>query len=587
MVPARLVCVCWLAGPVKLSTMLAFPCVARRWAVGGPSIRWLLAVALTCAGDAHADLGPEAGDVPPVLSVSNVQADRVTLSWAPPPNATPPELYLLEGGLSPGQILASIPIGGATSSVSVSLGAGTYYARLHAVGGGARGPASNEVTFAVGLAATPSAPRVAAIAIGTDVALQWQPSFEGGETDSVVVEVSGPISTALSLPARGDIAFGGVPPGTYSLSFRARNGRGPGVAAPPVTLAVPGATVRALDMPPSAASAQRLPVRYEDAAAARLAQLVQREQLGAVVQNATSEFDAMLKLKDWVAAQWAIGDPVPYPPWDALTVLDWIRAGVTGGFCGQYAQVLLQSLAAFGVPARYVEIGTTSNPYNHFVTEVWSNDFRKWVMLDPTYNHHFERNGVPLSALEVRDALLDGRLDEVQVVLGAVRRHPSPAEWPLRTAEFFYYVRFHLNANHVSRPNEPPFDRFNDMVEWLDGRATPWELSRGPSPYPHELLTAASTGDRGLVDWQPNRVWIAARRTGVMEYTLDLQHSMLQPRRYEVRVVDAAGMPGPWRPETGNVVVWTIGTADRVLQVRGVNITGLPGPISSIHVAAP
>ena len=53
----------------------------------------------------------------------------------------------------------------------------------------------------------------------------------------------------------------------------------------------------------------------------------------------------------------------------------------------------------------------------------------------------FERQGVPLSALEIHDALLSGATD-VDVVEGSYRTgHPDPGSWPQRTVELYYYVR--------------------------------------------------------------------------------------------------------------------------------------------------
>ena len=562
---------------------------ARRRPTLRASSRWLPALLALAACVGQLDLSAQKAEpAPSSLVVAAVQGQLVRLSWGVPATK-PPDLYLLEGGLAPGQVLASLPVAGSASSIALTLGPGAYYARLHAVRNGVRSAASNEVRIAVGLDAVPSAPQdVAALALGSDIALSWRSPIDGVAVDDVVVDVTGPVSASLRLPPTGQITFGDVPWGTYKLTFRARNGSGGSSSPVPVTLTVPGATVRPLASPALPPSAARLQVRYESYLAPRLAQFTQRENLDAVVGGATSEFDAVLRLKDWVAAQFAMGSPSPYPPWDAMTILDWIRAGYTGGFCGQYSQIFLQALAAYGIPARYLEVGVESNPYNHYTTEVWSNDFNKWVLVDVAFNNHFMRNGVPISAVELRDAMLQNHLDEVNVVLGAVRAgHPSPSEYPKRTAELYHYIRFHLNANHVSAPDEAPFERYLDMVEWLDGQTTPWELSKTPSEFPHERPTVAETGDRNLAYWAPNQVWIAARRSGVMEVTLDLQHSMLLMSHYEYRLIGADRATGSWTKHVGNALVWKVAARDRVVQVRGVNAKGRAGPISSVRIAVP
>lgn len=330
----------------------------------------------------------------------------------------------------------------------------------------------------------------------------------------------------------------------------------------------------------------RLPFRYQPFDEPRLDTLATREHLPDVVAAGRTQFEQITRLKDWVAAQWPHSDPDPYPPWDALLVLDWIRAGTTGGFCGQYSQVFLQSLAALGFTARYVEIGTTDNPYAHYVTEVWSNEFDRWVMMDVDYNFHFQRDGIPLSALEIHDALLADDLADVDVVLGAVREgHPTPADWPQRTAELYYYLRYHLKADHLTKPGEPPFDRLHDMVEWQDDRVVPWETSTVDSPFPKERLTSRRTSDRGAVTASLNQVRVRARLDAPRHVVVALTNNVFQWQTYQYRELPDVGEPGSWTAHAGPELIWTVSPAAHRMEVRGVNVRGVAGPSSVIRLA--
>lgn len=525
----------------------------------------------------------------PELFVADIQGGQVTLSWQTPSDASaPPELYVIVGGVAPGQTLASVPVAGTETSVTVALAPGTYYARLYEVREGvARGP-SNEVLIGMSTDVPPSAPDASALALGHDVSLSWRPSPAGGVATGTVLEVSGPVSGALPLGPSGSLTLGGVPAGTYTLTFRSLNAAGASVAAAPVRLTVPGALVEPLVAPPLPRTAAALPVRYENYLTPRLSELLQREQILAQVSGAANEFEAILRLRDWVSRQWDVGFPDPYPPWDALLVLDWIRAGITGGFCAQYSQVFLQSLAALGIPARYVELGPIDNPYAHYTTEVWSNDFDKWVVVDAYFNTYYARDGVPLSALELRDHLIEGTTGLVTVEHGTLRPgQPSPFGFPNRGIEVYYYLRYHQKANHLSAPAEHPFNRADDMVEFLDGRTVPWEHSTVPSPYPHERLTVAETSDRSFVGWGPNRLWLSPRHTGPMQVTLDLQTTMFLPHYVEYRVVDVDGVAGTWMPAASTSLVWNVSARDRVFEARAVNRLGRRGPVSSVQFVDP
>ncbi len=331
-----------------------------------------------------------------------------------------------------------------------------------------------------------------------------------------------------------------------------------------------------------------LPLRLQPLDDPQLDQLAAREHLRDVAPPAGRQFDRILQVKEWVNAQWPVGTPDPYPPWNAMIILDWIRSGRTGGFCGQYSQVLLQSLAALGFNARYVEIGAADNPYAHYVTEVWSNDFDKWVMMDADYNLHFERDGVPMSALEIHDALLEGTLDGARPVAGTMREgRPSPDDWPQKTAEFYRYLRYHLKANHLTKPGEAPFDRFNDMMEFVDPRVVPWERSPVISQYPKERLTNRRTGNRDAVSAPLNQVRLDVLRNTASGVVFGLRNSVMQLDRYEFRIVDAAGGTTGWQSLRDSRLEWPSPEAGSSLEVRGVNVRDVAGPIAKVAVDAP
>jgi hypothetical protein len=329
---------------------------------------------------------------------------------------------------------------------------------------------------------------------------------------------------------------------------------------------------------------QGVPIRFETFEAPELATLRSQEGLESVVAGASSEFEKMLLIKNWVAAQWPHGTPDPYPPWNALVVLDWIRGGTTGGFCAQYSQVLLQSLASLGMTARYVEIGSIENPTAHFIVEVWSNQHKKWVVLDSDFNVHFERRGIPLSALEIHDALLSGDLSEVLAIKGAFRDgHADPDSWPMKTAELYYYVRYHLKANHLSAPDEPQFDRFNDMIEWNDAATVPWELSTVPSIYLKDRLTNQVTNDRVAAEAPLNQVVMTVAEQSESEIILIFETNALEFRNYQIRLSSPRYQKNEWQDLGSATYRWRPDFRTRVLEVRAVNIRGIAGVSASLE----
>ena len=130
--------------------------------------------------------------------------------------------------------------------------------------------------------------------------------------------------------------------------------------------------------------------------------LRKREKLDQVVAGAKTDMEVFLRLMKWVRAQWSPGRPDPYPPINAIVILDEIRKGETGGFCAQYCFVLVQCLQSLGYKARYVTVK------GHEVIEVWSPELSKWVMLDPLYELYVSTGVTPLSVFEIHKMIIRG-----------------------------------------------------------------------------------------------------------------------------------------------------------------------------------
>jgi hypothetical protein len=140
----------------------------------------------------------------------------------------------------------------------------------------------------------------------------------------------------------------------------------------------------------------------------RLRQLWQQESFRDL--RADSQWELFLKLCDWTHRQWKNGIPKPYPPCNAIDILRMIRSGKTGGFCAQYAYVLGDVLKSYGFfNVRYVE-ATQANGSGHFGLEVWSDEYKKWVLLGPWRDLYYELvdSHVPANAYEVREYLHGG-----------------------------------------------------------------------------------------------------------------------------------------------------------------------------------
>jgi bacillolysin len=179
---------------------------------------------------------------PTGFHVASLAGNVVTFRWTPPAAGPAPTGYVLEGGLPGGPVIASIPTGSAAPIYTVVAPNGSFYIRMLTETAAGRSAASNEISIHVNVPVPPTAPaNLLGLVNGNNIALAWQNTFGGGPTANVLLDVTGPVTTTLSLGAGEGFQFASVPNGTYTLSLRARNAGGISASSSnSVTLTFPG-----------------------------------------------------------------------------------------------------------------------------------------------------------------------------------------------------------------------------------------------------------------------------------------------------------------------------------------------------------
>lgn len=85
--------------------------------------------------------------------------------------------------------------------------------------------------------------------------------------------------------------------------------------------------------------------------------------------------------------------------------------------CRGIAIILAGVLRAYGFQANVVECWPekSENPEIHVVCEVFSEEHGKTVLLDPSNNLIYFQNGVPLSLIELREAISNGQVETMSI----------------------------------------------------------------------------------------------------------------------------------------------------------------------------
>lgn len=152
---------------------------------------------------------------------------------------------------------------------------------------------------------------------------------------------------------------------------------------------------------------------YESPEHPRLAAMREEFDLEKLTSGAKTDLDRARRIMTWWTASWTYGKgsgPV-YCPWDPLTIIPW-KAGSWGAgyaeplaYCVHSASGLVLLLRAVGLFARCI-VTDSENPEGtggHFLTELWSAELGKWIVLDPHFDAVLTLDGEPAAALEFQE----------------------------------------------------------------------------------------------------------------------------------------------------------------------------------------
>jgi hypothetical protein len=317
----------------------------------------------------------------------------------------------------------------------------------------------------------------------------------------------------------------------------------------------------------------------------RLELLRSREKLDEVVAPAATQFETILRLRSWARRQWESSDDFYYPPWDAVEILDLARNHDNRGFCAQYAIVFLQACQSLGIHARYVDLP------GHFAVAVWSDDYDRWVLMDPSNDLYYERDGLPMRGRDLHRAYLDGAVGGIVQVDSQGRRRAVSRE---ELASYRLYS-IDMAADQISRPVEVKVNgRTSRLVHATDYRTYP-RFSRDSMVLTSDFLAWKSRGadassTRRPETQDPDEFRYALNQTIVFMANERLREGIVKVallssnsptfQRFLIRADGGTA----WVPSPSPTVKWLLHPGMNQLYARVETSFGWKGKVSSIRV---
>jgi len=320
-------------------------------------------------------------------------------------------------------------------------------------------------------------------------------------------------------------------------------------------------------------AANELFVSHEDLRSKRFDELRKRYKVDKAVAGETDEWKRILLLRHWINSQMPVGDPTVGG--DAFRLLDYARGGGKSQ-CGQHMVVQNAVMNAYGYVTRCLGAGAgltkEDRGGHHGVNEIWSNTHCKWVLSDAKYDIHFEKNGAPLSALEVRDELLRDRGKSVKIVQGPERKVYEGTGIEARVGTY-RWISWEIQGNRHSGWGQ----FFSSALVVLEDdyfRKHTWYRDHRPH-WAYRAGYFVKTRHRGWIEWTPNVLSVRARRNAK---GIGVSISSCTPNLKEYQMRESAG--GEWRRVERSFTIArdALTQARHEWRLRSVNMAGVAGP---------
>ena len=305
--------------------------------------------------------------------------------------------------------------------------------------------------------------------------------------------------------------------------------------------------------------------------------LKQKYQLDTVIRGETDELKRILLLRHWIKKVITIEDfkdsysGEGYPE----RILD-AALGGEGFHCGHFMVVQNAIMNAYGYVTRCIGAGPGQPGFpdgHHGINEIWLNDYNKWFLSDAKYDHHFEKDGIPLSALEVREEFLKNEAKDIVMVKGPERTPIAFDPEMERTKESFArtytWIEWDTYADRYS--SWPDFRTMLNMYEDTYFKNHTWIWDGKPHwAYGTEYMRLIDNKD--AIEWTPNTIGAEVQIEGDIT-KISLHSDTPNLKAYQMKTSPS----GQWQKVDEQLTI-PLTEEKHELIFRTLNLAGVSGP---------
>ena len=320
----------------------------------------------------------------------------------------------------------------------------------------------------------------------------------------------------------------------------------------------------------------------EDLSSPKFEHLKIKYQLDTIFHGETDELKRILLLRHWEKSIIKIDNFGPYSgDGFAEGILD---AAINGeGFhCGHFMKVQNGIMNAYGYVTRTLGAGSgqMGGPDGHHgINEIWLNSYNKWFLSDAKYDHHFEKNGIPLSALEIRDEYLKNKGVDILLVDG-----PEQVPFEIddetgitkeRYTQTYTWLEWHAYNNMFTV--WPKFETLLIMYadDYFNSNTWIWD---GKPHWAYNTEYLILEKNRTSFEWTPNTI-LSEVKIVENRATIILKSDTPNLKEYQIK----KSYSGVWQTTTDSLEIYLENRKHELL-FRTINIANIAGPEHKIVI---
>lgn len=322
---------------------------------------------------------------------------------------------------------------------------------------------------------------------------------------------------------------------------------------------------------------------YEDLTNPKFAALKEKYQLDTIFHGETDELKRILLLRNWIRSVISINDPGPHPgDGSCESILDNALKG-NGYHCAHFMVVQNAIMNAYGYVARCLGAGpggTEGADGHHGIDEIWLNSYQKWFLSDAKYNSHFEKNGIPLSALEIRDEYLKNKGADIVLVKGPGRT-PLEFDEEYKTskehfARWYSWLEWDTYSDRYTRKENNDENAALTMYSDDYFKSHTWIWDKKPH-WAYNTRHMKLVADRNAIEWTPNTLASQVTIDG-SKAAVELKTSTPNLKTFQLKELqDGDPASSKWK-DVGASVELKLTKDKNEFLFRTVNLADIAGP---------